>query len=616
MPNAATSTARHVREAAIRNVDDLARQVLGGASLSRAELSGRWGEKFDVGWRVPIVASDGVRRELDILADEEFPYGPTRVALVEPPPTLAWAHVEADGLLCLHRTDLEVPSDNAPGVVKYLLGQARKLIELNIRGQASTDFRDEFLSYWRIAAKRDGGQQMFVSLVEPRGPGRTVVIWRGANLAVAAETSETLRRWLERYGPTRRISRFTGFRNCALLWLPEPLVPAQYPETAADVRSLVGQVQSSSTSHLADFVSSKPDVIDVLLGMRGKNGPCFASVTVDRPSRKRRLRKKGDPLVDGFRPNRVPPKVLVDRYFSPKTRARKASVQRADHAWVHGRDQDPTQERLRYKRVAIVGCGSLGGPIARLLAQSGVGNLLLIDCDLMDWPNISRHVLGAPSVDKSKADSLSASIRESYPHLGEIASKHKRLDGGQSQLIEEMRECDLVLDTTGNWAASNLMNDLHLDGPRFPARVFAWMESRASACHAVVIEGISSCLRCGFASDGNPHLAVTEWSAGSSRAQGPDCADAFSPYGAVELAWAHSLVLETVISALLGNVGGKNHWAWIGSRSRIEAAGGRWSDEWVANVGDPGEGHVKVRREWTSSDDCPACKTRGDTLAA
>ena len=90
----------------------------------------------------------------------------------------------------------------------------------------------------------------------------------------------------------------------------------------------------------------------------------------------------------------------------------KATVERADHLWIHGRDQDLRQEHLRQARVAILGCGSVGGPLVRLLAQAGVGNFLLVDPGTMDWPNVGRHEMGADSVSRFKAPELARLIEK------------------------------------------------------------------------------------------------------------------------------------------------------------------------------------------------------------
>ena len=128
---------------------------------------------------------------------------------------------------------------------------------------------------------------------------------------------------------------------------------------------------------LEELSASAATEIDVVLGTDTSNGVCFAALRLC-PSCQAGKRTE-DFLAKGFRQGHVPRNLLIDRYLSGGVKVTKSRVDRADHSWIHGRDRDPRQEKLRYVHVAVLGCGSLGGPLARLLAQAGVGNLLLVD---------------------------------------------------------------------------------------------------------------------------------------------------------------------------------------------------------------------------------------------
>ena len=595
-----------LRTNAILEVTAFIAGEIGGRSLPLSALPKGLAGRFDHAWSVPISTSDGRERMLLLLADETFPYEPPRLALAAPPPSLTWPHVETDGLLCLHESDVTVSAEDPVAVVEGLLRRVRGLLDANGQAVGVQAFREEFLSYWDIAAADDGTFNRFVSLVEPCGPSRFVAVWRHGGQGVVAESDGALNAWLRRMNWIDSGANAQARRGL-LVWLPRAIIPVEYPATAIDVRQLVARLQSDETSRLVDLVTAKPDSIDVLLGMGTPNGACFAMVSVARPKPTRGRRKSADPLTRGFRPDRVPRRVLLDRYFTAATRIKKTAVRRADHAWVHGRDHDPQQAQLRQKRVAVVGCGSLGGPVALLLAQAGVGNLLLIDPDSMKWENLSRHTLGAESVGQNKAEALAKRIRSAHPHLGDVTGCPHKLTGAAHDVIAQIRNADLILEATGVWSASNLLNDLQNGGGAFPPVIYAWLEAAASAAHVVVPQPSSGCLRCGFESDGYPRLTVTRWH-GDHRAIGvPECGGVFTPYGAVELTAAHALVLDAVMAVLLGEVGSKNHRIWIGARDRIASFDGDWSDEWVAAQGDPGDGCLRVYREWSRLEDCAVC---------
>src|SRR3989338_10791857 len=63
------------------------------------------------------------------------------------------------------------------------------------------------------------------------------------------------------------------------------------------------------------------------------------------------------------------------------------------------------QKILKTKTVAIIGIGALGTVSSELLARAGIGNLILIDRDIIEESNLQRQTLFAEEdIGKSKAD--------------------------------------------------------------------------------------------------------------------------------------------------------------------------------------------------------------------
>jgi len=247
------------------------------------------------------------------------------------------------------------------------------------------------------------------------------------------------------------------------------------------------------------------------------------------------------------------------------------------------------------------------------MAQAGVGNLLLVDPGKMDWANISRHELGAPSVSHFKAPELAREIEKAYPHLGEIKWRNERVGPGAKDLIKELRSCDLIVSTMGNWPAENFLNDVQQETDGFPPILYGWVEPNATAAHALLIPRGDACLSCGMNDKGHPYLTVTDWPNGGDSRQVPACGALFTPYGPAELSWAHALLSETAISALIGEALVAHQRIWVGPRSRVEVNGGAWSAAWAAEVGDPGAGGMIVERRWIASASCPVCGRRART---
>ena len=87
------------------------------------------------------------------------------------------------------------------------------------------------------------------------------------------------------------------------------------------------------------------------------------------------------------------------------------------------------EKYLLDNKVAIIGCGSVGGEITTMLAKAGIGELTLVDHDILDADNIYRHRLGGsylnflPSEKTGainawkKVDALAAMLKQDLPHI-------------------------------------------------------------------------------------------------------------------------------------------------------------------------------------------------------
>ena len=75
------------------------------------------------------------------------------------------------------------------------------------------------------------------------------------------------------------------------------------------------------------------------------------------------------------------------------------------------------KEKLRNAKVAIAGLGGLGSNIAVMLARSGVGQLRMIDFDVVDVTNLNRQVYTIPHVGKYKTEALEEILMQINPYL-------------------------------------------------------------------------------------------------------------------------------------------------------------------------------------------------------
>ena len=108
----------------------------------------------------------------------------------------------------------------------------------------------------------------------------------------------------------------------------------------------------------------------------------------------------------------------------------------------------PDGHLLREQRVTVFGVGALGGHVALMLAESGVGFLDLVDPDVLLPGNVVRHVAGHSDVGSSKVEAVRSMIDEHAP-WAEV-SVHQEHPITPDQILSLAAEAGVVIDATGN----------------------------------------------------------------------------------------------------------------------------------------------------------------------
>lgn len=110
---------------------------------------------------------------------------------------------------------------------------------------------------------------------------------------------------------------------------------------------------------------------------------------------------------------------------------------------------------LGSKKVALFGVGALGGSVALLLAKAGLGEIRLIDSDIVKPANVIRHVAELSDVGFPKTFCVNRKILRHNPDCHVTTFP----ETWQEQELEKItNEMDLVIDTTANTAFSLWLN--------------------------------------------------------------------------------------------------------------------------------------------------------------
>lgn len=115
------------------------------------------------------------------------------------------------------------------------------------------------------------------------------------------------------------------------------------------------------------------------------------------------------------------------------------------------------QLSLKKAKILIVGCGGLGCPCALYLAAVGVGQLGIIDDDLVEESNLHRQILFTQAdLGESKVEVAAKKLKEHNPYLIVKPIKERLTNENALELISLY---DLVIDGTDNFPTRYLVND-------------------------------------------------------------------------------------------------------------------------------------------------------------
>ena len=557
-----------VRERAILEVTQCLREHTGGAAtrIEHKTIAGIYKTRnFADGWRIPVAFSDGKTRNIDLLVSLLFPRSAPRAALVDRPEYLSWPHIEHDGVLCLLPNSSEI-DPTAPGeVVLAILNRAVRLVEELIEGSiVERDFKQEFLTYWFYACHETG--RNVVLLCEPLGPSRVLRRFTLEGKVYVGEDVSLLQQWMERRFGSRAAAKVAkAAKPTAFIWLQEPLLPNEYPECGFDILELASGRDEDAIGILAEAASAGDDECLVLLGAEGRGGAGVVAVRIDRNrSQRAGNRQARDKIHRGFRAGRLPPAVAMERTYG-RNKVRRAQVERADAAWIHGRGQDVRSRVLSGKSVTVFGCGSVGSFVTQSLARAGVGTLRLVDFDTLCWANVGRHALGSDSVGRNKAEALAERLQREFPHL-QFEGHDSMIEAALLTDGALLLRSDLIACLTGNWAAESWLNEWHVKSGFDNAVLYGWTEDHAVAGSAVVVASGGRCLACGIGRTGKPLLTAVDWPDGREAHTEPSCADHYQPYGAIELSYITTMIANTAIDELLNASETSYRRIWVSGR--------------------------------------------------
>ena len=100
-------------------------------------------------------------------------------------------------------------------------------------------------------------------------------------------------------------------------------------------------------------------------------------------------------------------------------------------------------EKLKNKSVGIAGCGGLGSNCAVALARVGIGELIIVDFDIVEEGNLNRQYYFLDQVGMKKVDALETNLKRINKEV-KIVKHDIKIE--RNNLFAIFKDCDVIVE--------------------------------------------------------------------------------------------------------------------------------------------------------------------------
>ena len=493
------------------------------------------------------------RARLQILLNHKFPHTGPIFKLVPPFAFGKIPHIESGGFLCLFPNDgLYFDFHNPKGIVQDSFERAMRILNDGICRENEGDWLDEFEIFW----------QRCVALT----PKELSLPFLSQAVPCHISPSDNIKRIQLVCEPTGRPLFFhdIGYNG---------VFSETFPFELEKVDAVYIPFKPGTQLSFPGIESWSPAKVRQLISMHCEGGSSLRELLDWRP-------KKHEYVVFGL-PRPSGGVALFGVLFAHHDEAKESlhplvsenSLSTLSHPFSLGRlEREYLLPRgggnglLQEKKVAVVGCGSVGGFVALELARAGVGKICLVDHEFVEPSNIYRHVSGLMGLRNRKVQALKREIEHKIPFTSvEIEPVcvenvlRRKLPGDFELVVVALGEPNLELRLNQFFVQSSSTSVL-----------YTWLEPYGIGGHALLSNnGGKGCFECLYSKVEGQQYPQNR---AAFAAPGQDftktlvgCGDFFTPYGSVHALKTAALATELALSCLLGDEKKNPLLSWKGS---------------------------------------------------
>lgn len=394
------------------------------------------------------------------------------------------AHLGASGALCFARNeDLVLDRYDVGGTVLMCLELARRGLERalthkHLEQEIAQEFPQHWLGvpfYYDMAATRHDRAKLYL-VPRNQDPGRFLL----------TDREDVLKRLVADEADRRKVIASSRpafvFRSDTDLTFRRDY---RQPQTLAEfIAWLESTVPNMGNQAISELTRRFPDHL-VSLFVNAPNGCVGIMVDASLPILKGAQRRQGLQSIAQANAG----KIGVQRY----------SGTRIDLPFIFRRNMN-RHAPLTGRRIALVGCGTIGSHLAKFLVQSGAGHedgtLIVLDNQTLEPGNVGRHYLGTTSIGESKPSALKEDLLRQFPEANILP-----MVTDAESFLEILAGYDLIVDATGEEALSMSINHRFVahrrDHDRTPDVIHVRLFGNGAAAQALLVDGSEfACFKC------------------------------------------------------------------------------------------------------------------------
>ncbi len=371
-------------------------------------------------------------------------------------------HLHTDDSICIFDEGKVIPNFNAPEkLLADTIDAAISIIQDGILGKNKYDFIDEFLEYW--SAKSVLNAQMFVRELDVVQP--IYWCWKKEDILIA-ENSQRLQE------VSYAIDGKSSEKNNKGMLIPiDGECLDGIPQNDIDVIKII-EKYSPYTGQYSSFMNENINNLCLII----------LNITVPEGNMLVGWMHLGPGIPKGFRKGHVNLKVA---FKMANKKGLAVAVKNCHQSRLFTRGGDGKKDT--WNKVAIIGCGSIGGFITDALKFYGTEQFILVDNELLQYENIARHVEGYFSVGMSKVCALKFGLQKHNPNI--VCETYQE---DAHVVIEdkthELNSCDVIFVAVASVAIEHHINLLMLDDRITKPVMIVWVEPYLIGGHAVIVK--------------------------------------------------------------------------------------------------------------------------------